>query len=319
LYSLTSTQALSRNDIHIILNRAQEYLEHDNFPTLCGKVAILFIEPSTRTNLSFQMSAQQLGLQVLNFSPDNSSFIKGESLQDTLETLAAMGVDIAVIRAKGDWPAMVDTNNLPIRLINAGSGVHEHPTQALLDALTIRQEFHDFTNLKVTIVGDVLHSRVARSNFDILTKLGAKVQFAGPPEFACEGVVSLAPWVDFDEALLDSDVVMMLRIQHERHQEGLVINKEEYHRRYGLTSARVAKMKKSAIIMHPGPVNRDVEIASEVIHYPQSRILTQVRNGVAIRMALLEKCLMEDYYEQLVSTEWSYISKRKITATSFAH
>jgi aspartate carbamoyltransferase catalytic subunit len=306
LYSLTSTQTLNRNDIFSLLNRAENYLNHDHIPILQGTVAILFLEPSTRTNLSFQMSAQRLGLQVLNFSIENSSFMKGESLQDTLETLSAMGVDLAVIRAKGDWPATVDMTGLPIRLINAGSGIHEHPTQALLDALTIRQEFHDFTDLKVTIVGDVLHSRVARSNVNVLTKLGAKVRFAGPPEFASSEVENLAPWIDFDEALSDTDVVMMLRIQHERHQEKLAMSQELYHYKYGLTRERLAKMKNTAIIMHPGPVNRDVEIASDVLHHPQSRILKQVRNGVAVRMALLEKCLMkEEHYEELVSTTWA--------------
>jgi len=308
LYSLTSTQPLKRNEILTLLNRADEFLEHDHIPILQGTVAILFFEPSTRTNLSFQMSAQRLGLKVLNFSIDNSSFLKGETLQDTLENLASMGVNVAIIRAKGDWPAMVDMTSLPIRLINAGSGIYEHPTQALLDALTIRQEFHDFTDLKVTIVGDILHSRVARSNLDILTKLGAKVRFAGPPEFFSKEVERLACRVDFDEALADTDVVMMLRIQHERHQEKLAMSKEEYHRKYGLTRERAARLKNTAIIMHPGPVNRDVEIASEVLHHPQSRILKQVRNGVAVRMALLEKCLRkEEQYEELVSATWACI------------
>jgi aspartate carbamoyltransferase catalytic subunit len=301
MYSLTTTKTLSRNDVLALLNRAQECLGQDNLPILQGKVAILFTEPSTRTSLSFQMAAQQLGLQVLNFSVENSSFCKGETLQDTLETIAAMGVDIAVVRAKDNWPAMVDTTYLPIGLINAGSGVHEHPTQALLDALTIQQQFKDFNGLKVTIVGDILHSRVARSNIDILTKLGAKVQLAGPPEFSYNEAARLAPWVDFDDALIDSDVIMMLRIQHERHQEKLAISREEYHQKYGLTSSRVARMKKTAIIMHPGPVNRGVEIANEVIHHPQSRILTQVRNGVGIRTALLERCLRGERFEKLVS------------------
>lgn len=301
MYSLTSTRTLSENDVLALLRKAQRYIEHDEPPILRGTIATLFTEPSTRTSLSFQMAAHQLGLKILNFPMDNSSLLKGESLQDTLETMAAMGIDVAIVRAKGNWPDMIAPGYPPIRLINAGSGLHEHPTQALLDALTIQQQFINFTNLKVTIVGDIRHSRVARSNTDILKKLGAEVRFAGPPEFVDDEVTSLAPWMDLDEAILDSDVVMMLRIQHERHSESVKVNQAVYHRKYGLTRARVDRMKENAIIMHPGPVNRGVEIASDLLHHPQSRILTQVRNGVAIRMALLEKCFKgEKSYAKLV-------------------
>ncbi|MDD3612304.1 MAG: aspartate carbamoyltransferase catalytic subunit [Eubacteriales bacterium] len=290
MYSLFSTKTLSRGDILSLLNRAQAYIDQGTYPLYHGTIATVFAEPSTRTNLSFQMAAQQLGLRVLNFQMDNSSLLKGETLQDTLETLSAMGVDVAVIRAGGNWPETINTDELSIGVINAGSGLHQHPTQALLDALTIQQQFINFNNLKITIVGDIKHSRVARSNLDILSKLGARVLFSGPSDFMDKEVSRLAPWIDFDQAILDSDVIMMLRVQHERHSGHLDFDKVSYHEKYGLTSARVNRMKSNAIFMHPGPVNRDVEIASEVIKHPKSRILTQVQNGVAIRMALLGKC-----------------------------
>lgn len=301
MYSLTSTKSWHVDELQDLLARADWYQANPVTRPVHGTVATVFAEPSTRTSLSFQIAAQKLGLNVLNFSAENSSFRKGESLQDTLETLAAMGVDITVLRTTENWPTQVDASLFNMGLVNAGSGINEHPTQALLDALTIKQHFGTLRGLTVTIVGDVLHSRVARSNVDVLTKLGAKVQFAGPPEFNRDDISLLAPWTDFAQAVAESDVVMMLRIQYERHQQSLAMTEKDYHEQYGLTLSRAAKLRSDAIILHPGPVNRGVEIAGDIVHHPQSRILQQVTNGVAVRMAVLEYCLVGGCNAQLVS------------------
>lgn len=296
--SLVSSKHLNRHTIELLLQNAQSYAEQ-NQPTPChGTVVNLFFENSTRTDLSFQMAAQRLGLRTLNFDVSHSSTSKGESLLDTLETLEAIGVDVVVIRHQDDWPKELAGSNLKLGLVNAGSGIFEHPTQALLDALTMRQHFGSLRDLKVTIVGDIQHSRVARSNHDILTKLGVKVQFAGPDTFRAPDLAEI-PWVDLDQALNDTDVLMMLRVQHERHAESHDV--QTYHEQYGLSEQRLAKLRKEAIIMHPGPVNRGVEICTAAMEDSRSKILQQVSNGVAIRMAVLDWCLQGGSHGKLVS------------------
>lgn len=297
--SLVSSQDLSRHTIEWLLQSAQGYVDNKQSPAPCqGTVVNLFFENSTRTDLSFQMAAQRLGLKTLNFDVSHSSCSKGETLLDTLETVEALGVDVAIIRHQMDWPKELAGSNLNLSLVNAGSGTFEHPTQALLDALTIRQHFGNVRGLKVTIVGDIRHSRVARSNVDILTKLGAKVQFAGPDRFRPADLPEI-PWVDLDEAIEETDVLMLLRVQHERHAEASDIT--TYHEQFGLNKKRLTKLRSNAMIMHPGPVNRGVEICSQAMEDPRSVILKQVSNGVAIRMAVLDWCLQGGRHGKLVS------------------
>lgn len=295
--SLVSSRDLSRHTIEWLLQNAQSHVAGQRGVQPQGTVVNLFFENSTRTDLSFQMAAQRLGLKTLNFDVSHSSTSKGESLLDTLETLEALGVDVAVIRHQHDWPSELVGSNLNLSLVNAGSGIFEHPTQALLDAFTMREHFGAVRNLKVTIVGDVRHSRVARSNLHILTTLGAQVQFAGPDAFRADDLVEV-PWVNLDEAIEDSDVLMLLRVQHERHTQTHDV--QTYHEQYGLTETRLARLRNDAIIMHPGPVNRGVEICSTAMEDPRSRILKQVENGVAVRMAVLDWCLKGGRHGKLV-------------------
>ena len=296
--SLVSSKELGRHTIELLLQNAEAYANKEQIGENYGTVVNLFFENSTRTALSFQMAAQRLGLRTLNFDVAHSSASKGESLLDTLETLEALGVDVVVIRHQIDWPKELEGCRFNLGLVNAGSGTFEHPTQALLDALTMRQRFGSLKDLKVTIVGDVRHSRVARSNLHVLTELGAKVQFAGPDCFR-PGDLLEVPWVDLDRAVEETDVLMMLRVQHERHGESADISR--YHERYGLTVQRLARLRKEAIIMHPGPVNRGVEICTAAMEDPRSQILRQVSNSVEMRMAVLDWCLQGGKHGKLVS------------------
>lgn len=296
--SLVSSKSLARHTIELLLKNAQTFLDIGPSPGANGTVVNLFFEPSTRTHLSFQMAAERLGLKTLIFDVNKSSTNKGECLLDTLQTLEALGVDVAVIRHQADWPSLVRGSGLSLGLVNAGSGIFEHPTQALLDALTICQHFGGLRDIKVTIVGDIRHSRVARSNYDVLTKLGAVVRFAGPDPFRPDDLIE-APWVGLDDVLADTDVLMLLRVQHERHSSQY--DAGAYHARYGLTEDRLKRLGKHAIIMHPGPINRGIEICAAAVDDPRSRIIRQVSNGVAIRMAVLDWCLQGGRYGKLVS------------------
>lgn len=259
-------------------------------PTLRGKTVInLFFEPSTRTRSSFELAAKRLSADILNFSLQASSVTKGESLRDTVLNLEAMNPDAIIIRhAYSGAPHFVSTF-CRSHIINAGDGSHEHPTQALLDAFTIRQEKKKIKGLKILIVGDILHSRVARSNIFLLNKLGAHVVLVGPPPLLPSIFTSLNVEVshDFDKACIDADVLMMLRIQRERQEKYFFPSIREYRELYTLSKKRLKKAKPDAIIMHPGPLNRDVEIATDVADSVQSVILKQVENGIAIRMAVL--------------------------------
>lgn len=282
---LLSMKDLSEEDIMRILERAANF-KRLGFRKLPGTYTVcnLFFEPSTRTKTSFEMAERKVGAEVIPFETSFSSTLKGETLYDTIRTLEAIGVDALVIRHPEDgyYEELVGKTN--IALINGGDGSGQHPTQSLLDLFTIQEEFGGFKGLKVLIAGDISHSRVARSNAEALRKLGAHVTFLCPPEWAGE-FDSIDDW---DEVIETSDVVMLLRVQHERHNTEMAYTKAAYHEQYGLTEERAKRMKKDAIIMHPAPVNRGVEIADSLIESGQSRIFKQVENGVYIRAAVLE-------------------------------
>jgi len=264
-------------------------------PTLRGKTVVtLFYEPSTRTRSSFEMAAKNLSADVVNLNAQVSSSVKGECLTDALATLEALGADMVIMRHPMSGAPYVAARHLNASMINAGDGWHAHPTQALLDLYTIRQHKKDFCGLKVTIIGDIKHSRVARSNIWGLTRMGAEVTICCPYTllpFGLNDTRGIFPEViiepDIEHALEGADVVMALRLQKERQQSGLLPSIREYARYYQLTEARLAKAKADAIVLHPGPVNEDIEIASGVARGPQSVINQQVTNGVGVRMALL--------------------------------
>ena len=269
-------------------------------PTLRGRTVVnLFFEDSTRTRISFESAAKRLSADVINFSAKGSSVSKGESLKDTAQTLQAMGADAVVIRhsASGAAQRLADSGWISAHVINAGDGTHEHPTQALLDAYTIRQNFpdldKDFSGLEVAIVGDILHSRVARSNVLLLRKLGAVVTLVAPPTLLPVGVESWGVKVsyDLDSIISKIDVVMMLRIQGERMHDSFFPSAREYSRNFGLDGDRLASLKTKAIIMHPGPMNRGLEISAESADSLNSVVLSQVANGVLVRMAVLYQLL----------------------------
>lgn len=278
------------NEINDILDKAQAFKDGKQVNYEGKKViANLFFEPSTRTHYSFDMAALKLGCKTQNFNAGDSSLKKGESLYDTVKTFEMFGVDAAVIRHKENeyYKQLVGKLNIPI--LNAGDGTGNHPSQSLLDLLTIRQEFGKFEGLKIVIVGDIKHSRVAHTNIQIMKKLGMEVYTSGPEEYKEEGY----DYVSLDEVIDKVDVVMLLRVQHERHTDQMQLTEEEYNINYGLNENRVKKMKKEAIIMHPAPFNRNVEITDDIVECEKSRIFKQVENGVFVRMALINMVLGE--------------------------
>jgi aspartate carbamoyltransferase catalytic subunit len=292
---LLSAADLSRDDALLILDTAEELAQLSDrpirkLPTLRGRTVVnLFYEDSTRTRLSFEAAAKRLSADVLNFSAKGSSVAKGESLKDTALTLEAMGADAVVIRHSASGAPHRLAGWVRGSVVNAGDGAHEHPTQALLDAFTMRRRLGRLEGLRVSIVGDVLHSRVARSNVALLRTLGAEVTLVAPPTLL---PVAVAGWpcevsYDLDAALPKADVVMMLRVQQERMNAAYFPTVREYSRRYGLDSGRMALLPEHAIVMHPGPMNRGVEIAAEVADSVRSTIVEQVGNGVSVRMAVL--------------------------------
>jgi aspartate carbamoyltransferase catalytic subunit len=302
---LISAGDLSRDDAVLILDTAEE-LESvggraiRKLPTLRGRTVVnLFYEDSTRTRTSFEAAAKRLSADVINFSAKGSSVAKGESLKDTALTLEAMGADAVVIRHSASGAPRRLTNWVSGRVVNAGDGTHEHPTQALLDAYTMRQRLggaggaerrgQGLDGLRVTIVGDVLHSRVARSNVLLLSTLGAHVTLVAPPTLMPHAVETwpCRAGYDIDAELRKSDVVMMLRVQQERMSAAFFPTVREYRRRYGLDTGRMALLPEHAIVMHPGPMNRGVEIAAAVADSDRSTIVQQVANGVTVRMAVL--------------------------------
>jgi aspartate carbamoyltransferase catalytic subunit len=292
---LVGIETLSPEEITLILDTAEKMAEVSRrplkkVPALRGKLVVnLFFENSTRTRSSFEIAEKRLSADTLNFSASASSLSKGESLVDTVLNLERMQPDAYVMRHSSPGACQLIRPFTKAVLVNAGDGAHEHPTQALLDALTIRQKKGGFRGLKVLIAGDIAHSRVVRSNVFLLKKMGADVTLCGPATLLPPHLDSLGVKVttDFDRALDGQDVVMMLRIQLERQKKGLFPSLLEYYKYYGLTEERLRRADREVIVMHPGPINRGVEIASEVADGPYSVILDQVENGVSVRMAIL--------------------------------
>ena len=288
-------ESLSVEEINLILDTADRMKEISTrpikkVPTLRGKTVVLFFyEPSTRTHISFDIAAKRLSADSLSISKASSSIIKGETLADTARNLEAMKPDIIVLRHSSAGAPHMLARLVKSSVINAGDGMHTHPTQALLDLMTVREKRGKITGLRIAIIGDISHSRVARSNIIGFTKMGAEVIIAGPPTMIPKGIETLGASVVYnvDEATCNADVIMMLRIQKERQKKYLFPTEREYSKIYGLTIERVENARSDVLIMHPGPVNRGVEIAYEVVDGPYSIILDQVTNGVAVRMALL--------------------------------
>jgi len=302
---LLSINDLTREEAFGILDTARELSVISDgtlrkLPTLRGRTVVnLFFEDSTRTRISFESAAKRLSADVINFSAKGSSVSKGESLKDTAQTLQAMGADAVIIRhgASGAAQRLADSGWIQASVINAGDGTHEHPTQALLDAYTIRNSFPEykdsFEGLKVAIVGDILHSRVARSNVLLLKKLGAHVTLLAPPTLLPVGVDSwgVETSYNFDEVIPNVDVVMMLRVQSERMLDAFFPSEREYSRSFGLDIRRLNALRPRSIVMHPGPMNRGLEISAESADSHHSVVLAQVSNGVLIRMAVLYQLL----------------------------
>lgn len=287
----------SEVELSELLNNAQLFVEKqqsDNASLKHRFVANLFFENSTRTRFSFEVAGRRLGAQVLNFHEAVSSTNKGESFLDTLKTIEAMGVETAIIRHEQNGILEAVQDHVQLSMINAGTGNEEHPTQGLLDLLTIKQEFQNLEGLTVAIIGDIEHSRVARSTCFGLVTLGANVIFSGPECFRPQDtdLVQTSTWLSVPEAIRQADVVMMLRVQGERHSNDINVTTADYLQQYGLTKEREKLMKSHAIIMHPAPVNRGVEIDASLVESPRSRIFKQVQNGVGVRMAVLEKIML---------------------------
>jgi aspartate carbamoyltransferase catalytic subunit len=292
---LLGIKELSIEEITLILDTAagfKDVLGRDikKVPALRGKTTVnLFFEPSTRTRTSFELAAKRLSTDVINFSVPTSSVVKGESLIDTALTVQALGADFIIIRHSSSGVPHLLAKKLKSSVINAGDGTNEHPTQALLDAFTIREKKGRVKDLEIAIIGDIIHSRVAKSNIYNLTKLGAKVRLIGPPTLIPEEIKGLGIDIfhNMEDGLKDADVLMMLRIQMERQGKGFFPSTDEYSKNWGLTEGRLLLAKDDVIVMHPGPMNRGIEIASEIADGPKSVILEQVTNGIAVRMAVM--------------------------------
>jgi aspartate carbamoyltransferase catalytic subunit len=292
---LLDVESLTAEEITTVLDTARSFKAVGKraikkVPALRGKTVVnLFVEPSTRTRTSFELAAIRLSADVINFSAEASSFKKGETLKDTAKNLEALNADFIIIRHSASGAPHFLARVLDAHVINAGDGAHEHPTQALLDAFTIREKKGKIAGLNVTILGDILYSRVARSDIWALTKLGARVTLCGPATLVPKTFEQMGCRVtnDVHEAIRDADIINLLRIQHERQRKTMFPSIGEYTTLYGLTKARLAQTKPDALIMHPGPINRGVEIDSEIADCGRSVILEQVTNGLAVRMAVL--------------------------------
>lgn len=295
LKHLLTAEALTDREVMGLIRRAGEFKqgakwhpeERQYFATN------LFFENSTRTHKSFEVAEKKLGLEVIEFEASRSSVQKGETLYDTVLTMSAIGVDVAVIRhgKENYYDELIQSKTIQCSIINGGDGSGQHPTQCLLDLMTIYEEFGGFEGLKVAILGDITHSRVAKSNMQLLNRLGAEIYFSGPEEWYDHQFDVYGQYVPLDEIVEKVDVMMLLRVQHERHDGKESFSKEGYHLEYGLTNERATRLQKHAIIMHPAPVNRDVELADELVESLQSRIVAQMSNGVFMRMAILEAIL----------------------------
>ncbi len=293
--SLIGLSGLSRSEIEFMLEQSESFKEISyrpikKVPTLRGKTIInLFIEPSTRTRTSFEIAGKRLSADVINFSASSSSLTKGETLTDTAKNLEAMKPDLLIVRSQAAGVPELLSRTVATPVLNAGDGFHEHPTQGLLDLFTVREHKKKIAGLKLAIVGDIYHSRVARSDIYGFSKLGAEVTVVGPPTMIPSGIEQLGCKVSYhlDPVIPEADVIMMLRIQLERGAGNFLPSTREYSRFYGLNLKRLEQAKKDVLIMHPGPVNRGVELSPEVADSSYSVILDQVENGVAVRMALL--------------------------------
>jgi aspartate carbamoyltransferase catalytic subunit len=292
---ILGTEQLSREDIELILNTADSFKEINSrtikkVPTLRGRTIVnLFYEASTRTRTSFEIAGKRLSADTINITASSSSVVKGETLEDTAKNIEAMAPDIIVMRHAASGAPHYLAERLSCSVINAGDGAHEHPSQALLDLLTIRQHKGRLDGLTVAIIGDITHSRVARSNLYAMKKMGMTVRLAGPGTMVPPGIERLGAevYTDMNAAIKGADVIMMLRIQLERQGKTMLPTLREYARFYGLNPTNLKLAKEDAIVLHPGPMNRGVEISSYVADGPQNVILEQVENGVAVRMALL--------------------------------
>lgn len=288
--NIVNLNEMTIDEIHQLLDLAIAFKNGKKIDYHLDKVvANLFFEPSTRTHYSFDMAEGNLGCRRQNFEASNSSLTKGETLYDTCKLFESIGCDALVIRhSEEDYFQQLDGIDIPI--LNAGDGKGNHPSQSLLDLMTIKEEFGSFENLKIVIVGDIKHSRVAHSNYQIMQRLGMQVYTSGPLEFKEEGY----NYIDFDSIIDDVDIVMLLRVQHERHADNQLFCSKEYHQKYGLSFERYNRLKEAAIIMHPAPINRDVEIKDELVESEKSRIFKQMQNGVFVRMAMLYKVLGDE-------------------------
>ncbi|KGR72152.1 aspartate carbamoyltransferase catalytic subunit [Streptococcus phocae subsp. salmonis] len=292
LNNLVSMEQLTNEEVLGLLHRGSEYK--------AGKFAIadnskcfatnLFFENSTRTHKSFEVAEKKLGLTVIDFNADTSSVNKGESLYDTVLTMSALGTEICVIRHPEDdyYKPLVASPTITASIINGGDGSGQHPSQCLLDLLTIYEEFGYFEGLKIAIAGDLTHSRVAKSNMQVLKRLGATLYFYGPKQWYSSEFDEYGSYQPIDQIIEQLDVLMLLRVQHERHDGSKSFSKEDYHKQFGLTKERYQALKPTAIIMHPAPVNRGVEIADSLVEAPKARIVSQMTNGVFVRMAIIE-------------------------------
>lgn len=295
LKHLLTIEALTDQEVMGLIKRGQQF--KNGAPWTPEKdqyfASNLFFENSTRTHKSFEVAEKKLGLDVIEFDASTSSVQKGETLYDTVLTMSALGVDVCVIR-HGDenyYDELIQSKTIQCSIVNGGDGSGQHPSQCLLDLMTIYQEFGHFTGLKVAICGDITHSRVAKSNMQMLKRLGAEVFFSGPEEWYDHSFDVYGTYKPMDELVPEVDVMMLLRVQHERHDDKESFSKAGYHQEYGLTIERAKNLKNNAIIMHPAPVNRDVEIADSLVESLQSRITEQMTNGVFVRMAILEAIL----------------------------
>jgi len=292
---LLGLEDLNKEEIELILNTAESFKEVSTreikkVPALRGKTVVnLFYEPSTRTRVSFEVAAKRLSADVINIAAQESSVRKGETLIDTGRNIEALKADIIVIRHSASGAAAILARNVSVSVINAGDGWHEHPTQALLDIFTLKEKLGSIEGFKVSIVGDIAHSRVARSNIWGLTKLGAQVTVCAPRILIPPGIEQMGAKItdNIDEALSCADAVNVLRMQFERDEENVFPDQLDYFKKFGITEERLKKAKKNIIVMHPGPINRGVEMSSAVADSPNSVILEQVTNGIAVRMAVL--------------------------------
>lgn len=303
---MLNVSSLSNEEILNILSQALEIANGKEFKTKESIfVSNLFFENSTRTKISFEVAERKLGLNVIPFDISQSSVNKGESLYDTIKTLQSIGINLAVIRHPQN-EYYNELKDIDISIINGGDGTGEHPSQTILDLMTIQQEFGSFENLKVAIVGDIKHSRVANSTSRALKKLGAEIYFSGPREWCNKNDLSQqGNFKELDQIISEIDVLMLLRIQHERHDNQKSFSVKNYLQQYGLTKEREQKMKKSAIIMHPAPINRGVEIDSDLVECSRSRIFKQMENSVFARMAILKNTLEQKgfLFEEIKSTK----------------